>query len=63
MQLLKYEAALLKNDNTFMSLSKEAEDNPESFKQNYYTQEFKQRLMNQFLKMRMSQLHMEPMKL
>jgi hypothetical protein len=44
------EAALLKNDNTFMSLSKEAEDNPESFKQSYYTQEFKQRLMNQFLK-------------
>lgn len=44
------EAALLNNDNTFMSLSKEAEDNPESFKQSYYTQEFKQRLMNQFLK-------------
>lgn len=43
------EAALLKNDNTFMTLSKEAEDNPESFKQNYYTQEFKQRLLNQFL--------------
>jgi hypothetical protein len=43
------EAALLKNDNTFMTLSKEAEDNPESFKQSYYTQEFKQRLLNQFL--------------
>ena len=43
------EAALLKNDNTFMTLSKEAEDSPESFKQNYYTQEFKQRLLNQFL--------------
>ena len=44
------EAALLKNDNTFLSLSKEAEDNPETFKQSYYTQEFKQRLLNQFLK-------------
>ena len=44
------EASLLKNDNTFMSLSKEAEENPESFKQSYYTQEFKQRLMNQFVK-------------
>ena len=44
------EAALLKNDNTFMSLSQEAEDNPESFKQSYYTQEFTQRLMNQFVK-------------
>jgi hypothetical protein len=44
------EASLLKNDNTFMTLSKEAEENPESFKQNYYTQEFKQRLMNQFVK-------------
>jgi hypothetical protein len=44
------EAALLNNDNTFMSLSKEAEENPESFKQSYYTQEFKQRLMSQFLK-------------
>jgi hypothetical protein len=43
------EAALLKNDNTFITLSKEAEDNPESFKQSYYTQEFKQRLMNQFV--------------
>jgi hypothetical protein len=44
------EASLLKNDNTFMSLTKEAEDNPESFKQSYYTQGFKQRLMNQFVK-------------
>ena len=44
------EAALVDNDNTFMSLSKQAEDNPESFKQNYYTQEFKQRLMDQFIK-------------
>ena len=44
------EAALLKNDNTYMSLSQEAEDNPESFKQSYYTQEFTQRLMNQFVK-------------
>lgn len=44
------EAALLKNDSTFMSLSQEAENDPESFKQNYYTQEFKQRLMNQFVK-------------
>lgn len=44
------EAAILKNDNTFLSLSKEAEDNPESFKQSYYTQEVKQRLMTQFLK-------------
>ena len=44
------EAALLKNDNTFLSLSKEAEENPESFKQSYYTQETKQRLLNQFLK-------------
>lgn len=41
-------AALVDNDNTFMSLSKQAEDNPESFKQNYYTKEFKQRLMDQF---------------
>lgn len=44
------EAALLKNDNTFMSLSKEAEENPQAFKQNYYTQEFKQRLLDQFTK-------------
>jgi len=44
------EAALLKNDNTFLSLSQEAEDDPESFKQSYYTQEFKQNLLNQFLK-------------
>jgi hypothetical protein len=43
-------AALVDNDNTFMSLSKQAEDNPESFKQNYYTKEFKQRLMDQFIK-------------
>ena len=44
------EAALIDNDNTFMSLSKQAEDNPEAFKQSYYTQEFKQRLMDQFIK-------------
>ena len=44
------EGALVDNDNSFMSLSKQAEDNPESFKQNYYTQEFKQRLMDQFIK-------------
>jgi hypothetical protein len=44
------EAALLNNDNTFMSLSAQAEDNPEEFKQNYYTQEFKQRLVDQFTK-------------
>jgi hypothetical protein len=44
------ESSLLSNDNAFMSLSQQAEDDPESFKQNYYTQEFKQRLMNQFIK-------------
>ena len=44
------ESSLLSNDSTFMSLSQQAEDDPESFKQNYYTQEFKQRLMNQFIK-------------
>jgi hypothetical protein len=44
------ESALLKNDATFMSLAKQAEDNPESFKENYYAQEFKQRLMDQFVK-------------
>ena len=51
------EASLLKNDNTFMSLSKEAEDDPESFKQSYYTQEFKQRLMNQFVKENVSRTY------
>ena len=44
------EASLLSNDNTFISLSQQAEDNPEEFKQNYYTQEFKQRLATQFTK-------------
>ena len=44
------EASLLKNDNMFLSLSQQAEDSPEEFKQSYYTQEFKQRLMNQFIK-------------
>ena len=51
------EASLLKNDNTFMSLTKEAEDDPESFKQNFYTQEFKQRLMNQFVKENVSRTY------
>jgi hypothetical protein len=51
------EASLLKNDNTFMTLSKEAEDNPESFKQSYYTQEFKQRLMTQFVKENVSRTY------
>ena len=49
------EASLLKNDNMFLSLSQQAEDSPEEFKQSYYTQEFKQRLMNQFLKEEKSQ--------
>jgi len=44
------EASLLKNDNMFLSLSQQAEESPEQFKQSYYTQEFKQRLMNQFIK-------------
>jgi hypothetical protein len=44
------ESAILKNDQSFMSMSKDAEDNPESFKQNFYIQETKQRLMNQFVK-------------
>ena len=44
------EANLLQNDNMFTTLSQEAESNPESFKQNYYTQEFKQRLLTQFVK-------------
>jgi hypothetical protein len=44
------QASLLNNDNTFLSLSKQAEENPESFKQNFYAQDFKQRLMNQFVK-------------
>jgi hypothetical protein len=44
------EASILKNDNTFMSLSQQAEDSPEEFKQNYYIQETKQRLINQFVK-------------
>jgi hypothetical protein len=51
------EASLLKNDNTFMTLSQEAEENPESFKQSYYTQEFKQRLMNQFVKENISRTY------
>jgi hypothetical protein len=51
------EASLLKNDNTFMTLSKEAEENPESFKQSYYSQEFKQRLMNQFVKENVSRTY------
>lgn len=49
------EAKLLKNDNMFLSLSQQAENNPEEFKQSYYTQEFKQRLMNQFIKESKSQ--------
>jgi hypothetical protein len=44
------ESAILRNDQSFMTMSKDAEDNPESFKQNFYTQETKQRLMNQFVK-------------
>jgi len=49
------EANLLKNDNMFLSLSQQAEDSPEQFKQSYYTQEFKQRLINQFVKEEKSQ--------
>ena len=44
------EAALSNNDNTFLSLSEQAENNPEEFKQNYYAQEFKQNLVTQFTK-------------
>lgn len=44
------EAAILEADNKFMTLSQEAIDNPEGFKQNFYAQEFKQNLMNQFVK-------------
>jgi hypothetical protein len=44
------QAAILRNDQSFMSLSKLAEEDPESFKQNYYTKETKERLLNQFLK-------------
>jgi len=44
------EAALLRNDKTFLSLSEQAENSPEQFKENFYAQEFKQRLMTQFVK-------------
>jgi hypothetical protein len=44
------EASILSNNNSFLSLSRQAEDNPEEFKQNYYTKEFKQNLINQFVK-------------
>lgn len=44
------EASLLRNDKTFLSLVNQAENSPEEFKQNFYAQEFKQRLMTQFIK-------------
>jgi hypothetical protein len=44
------EASILSNNNTFVSLTKQAEDSPEEFKQNFYTQDFKQNLINQFVK-------------
>jgi hypothetical protein len=44
------EASLLSNDKTFMSLSDQAANNPEQFKQNYYVQDYKHNLLNQFLK-------------
>lgn len=44
------EASILSNNNSFISLSQQAEDNPEEFKQNYYAKEFKQNLMTQFVK-------------
>lgn len=44
------EAALLRNDKTFLSLSKQAENSPEQFKENFYAQEFKQNLIAQFVK-------------
>jgi hypothetical protein len=42
------EASIVSNDDSFRALSQQAETNPEQFKQNFYTQEYKQRLINQF---------------
>lgn len=44
------EASILSNNNTFVSLTKQAEDSPEEFKQNFYAQDFKQNLITQFVK-------------
>jgi hypothetical protein len=44
------EASILNNNNSFLSLSQQAEDNPEEFKQNFYAKEFKQNLITQFVK-------------
>ena len=44
------EGQLSNNNKTFLSLSEQAENNPEEFKQNYYAQDFKQNLITQFTK-------------
>ena len=44
------EASILSNNNSFTSLSQQAEDNPEEFKQNFYAKDFKQNLITQFVK-------------
>jgi hypothetical protein len=44
------EASILSNNNTFTSLTEQAQGSPEEFKQNFYAKDVKQNLINQFVK-------------